>query len=375
MTRWIRSSGELADLVESLRGRPALALDTESDSLHHHREKVCLVQLAAEGVACLVDPLAGLDMAPLGTLLADPRTVKVLHGADYDVTTLKRDFGFLMANVFDTMLAARFLGLPEIGLQAVLRNELGIALSKDSQLDDWSRRPLTPRQESYALADVEHLLALHGRLVARLLETQRFDWVLEESAAVAALEPASGERDPEGWQRLKGIRRLGRRELAVAREVWNLREDVAEATDVPAFKLLTTEAILDLAARRPADAKAVQGLRGLSPRLRERASDIAAAVARGVAVPDSELPRLPAGTRPPRPDEATQRRVQRLRDWRAREATARAVDVSVVLPQRLLDRVAEVAPRAVDDLQRVEGLRQWRIRAFGDAIVAVVSAP
>ena len=137
MARWIRTTGELAALVASLAGRRALALDTESDSLHHHREKVCLVQLGVEDEGWLVDPLATRDLGPLGPLLANPDVVKVLHGADYDVTTLKRDFGFTFRGLFDTMIASRFLGLPEVGLQALLRAEFAIALTKESQKDDW----------------------------------------------------------------------------------------------------------------------------------------------------------------------------------------------------------------------------------------------
>ncbi|PYQ52611.1 MAG: hypothetical protein DMF78_10895 [Acidobacteria bacterium] len=185
MTRWIRTTAELSELAASLRGRRALALDTESDSLHHHREKVCLVQVGIEEGGWLVDPLSGGSLSPLGPLLADPGMVKVLHGADYDVTTLKRDFGFAFAGLFDTMIAARFLGLPEIGLQALLRTEFGIALTKESQKDDWSRRPLTPTQEAYALADVTHLIALYERLAARLETAGRREWVREESAAGA----------------------------------------------------------------------------------------------------------------------------------------------------------------------------------------------
>ncbi|PYQ38742.1 MAG: hypothetical protein DMF77_23350, partial [Acidobacteria bacterium] len=138
----------------SLAGRRAIALDTESDSLHHHREKVCLVQIGVEEGGWVVDPLAARDLSPLAPLLADRGVVKVFHGADYDVTTLKRDFAFTFASVFDTMIASRVLGRPEIGLQALLRTEFGIALVKDSQKDDWSRRPLTETQEAYALADV-----------------------------------------------------------------------------------------------------------------------------------------------------------------------------------------------------------------------------
>src|SRR5262249_51288385 len=201
--RWIRTAAELSDLAGSLRGRRAVALDTESDSLHHHREKVCLLQVGLEEGGWLVDPLAVRDLSPLSPLLADPATVKVLHGADYDVTTLKRDFGFAFEGLFDTMIAARFLGLPEIGLQALLRTEFGIGLTKESQKDDWSRRPLTPTQEAYALADVTHLIALYERLAARLQAAGRLEWAREESAAVAALEAARRGRDPEAWQKIK----------------------------------------------------------------------------------------------------------------------------------------------------------------------------
>ncbi|HEY7515176.1 MAG TPA: ribonuclease D, partial [Vicinamibacteria bacterium] len=133
-SHWIRTPEALASLVETLDGTRALALDSESDSLHHHFEKVCLVQLASDrGGAWLVDPLAVRDLRPLAPLVADPAVLKVFHGADYDVTTMKRDFGFRFAKVFDTMIAMRFVGAKEIGLQAALSSELDVAISKKSQ--------------------------------------------------------------------------------------------------------------------------------------------------------------------------------------------------------------------------------------------------
>jgi ribonuclease D len=373
VARWIRTTAELAELVASLDGRGAIALDTESDSLHHHREKVCLVQVGIEEVGWLVDPLSGSSLSPLGPLLADPGTVKVLHGADYDVTTLKRDFGFEFAGLFDTMIAARFLGLPEIGLQALLRTEFGIALTKESQKDDWSRRPLTPTQEAYALADVTHLIALYERLAARLETAGRLEWVREESAAVAALEPARRGRDPEAWQKVKGVRRLTRRQQAVLRGVHAWRDALAERTDVPAFKLLSSETLMELAERQPRDITALAAIKGLLPRLRREADAILAAIARASEMSEDELPLL---TSAPRPvvSEATRRRIDALRSWRAAEAARLAVDVSVVLPQRLLERVAELDPRAPADLEKVEGLRRWRCLVFGEALVRVARA-
>jgi ribonuclease D len=372
---WVRTPGELVRLAESLAGSTALALDTESDSLHHHVEKVCLVQIATDrGVACLVDPLAVRDLSPLTPVMADPAVAKVLHGADYDVTTLKRDFGFRFAGLFDTMIAARMLGRPQIGLQAMAQAELGVTLSKESQRDDWSRRPLTPKQEAYALADVSHLLPLQARLADELRRRGRLAWVVEESDAVAALEPARRGRDPEAYQKVKGVRRLSRRQQAVLREVHGFREDLAEATDVPAFKLLSSEAMIELAERTPRTPDELASVRGLSPRARGRSADLLKAVERALAMPEAELPRL--GPAPPRPavSEEVRKRIEALRAWRTKEAARLAVDGSVVLPQRLLERLAQAAPREVGALEEIAGLRRWRVDAFGADLVSALSA-
>ena len=372
---WLRTREELARFAESLAGSAALALDTESDSLHHHVEKVCLIQIATErGGGYLVDPLAVRDLSPLADVMADPGVAKVLHGADYDVTTLKRDFGFRFAGIFDTMIAARMLGRPQIGLQAIAQAELGVTLSKESQRDDWSRRPLTPKQEAYALADVSHLLRLQARLSEELRQLGRLGWVVEESDAVAALEPARRGRDPEAYQRVKGVRRLSRRQQAVLREVHAWREDLAEATDVPAFKLLSSEALIEMAERSPRTAAELAAVRGLSPRARGRGAELLVAIERALALREADLPRLSPA--PPRPvvSEEVRRRIESLRAWRAKEATRLAVDISVVLPQRLLDRLAQAAPRDVDALREIEGLRRWRVDAFGPDLVSALSA-
>jgi ribonuclease D len=372
VVRWIQTPRELAALVSSLGGCRALALDTESDSLHHHIEKVCLIQLATDkGEACLIDPLAVPELSPLGVVLADPAVVKVLHGADYDVTTLKRDFSFAFASLFDTMIAARFLGLPEIGLQALARAELGVALSKESQKDDWSRRPLNPQQEEYALADVQHLLALRERLAERLRGLGRLDWVGEECAAVAALPPARRGPESEAYLRIKGARRLPPRRLAVLRELVAWREARAASTDIPAFKILGNETLLTLAEKAPRTPAALGEVRGVLPRLRDQAGALLAAVGRALELPEAELVVLPPAPRPLVPEDV-RRRVERLKAWRAREAARVQLDVSVVLPQRLIDRLAEAAPRETADLAAVAGLRRWRIETYGPELVSAL---
>jgi ribonuclease D len=377
---WLLTSADV-DRVFGRWDRSALAIDSESDSLHHHREKVCLIQAGDGSRGWLLDPLARPDLSPLGRVVADPSVVKVLHGADYDVVTLKRDFGFQFANIFDTMIAARFLGLPAVGLQAIALAELGVELSKDSQRDDWSRRPLTPRQEEYALSDVAHLLVLHERLSARLREKGRLGWVEEECAVVAALPP-SRRRQGDDYQGVKGARKLSPRQLAALRELYAWREAIADRTDIPSFKIVGTDALLALAQKAPADLRSLEKMRAESPDLRpvtsrllrEHGAALMEAMARARAVPERELPRLLKS--PPRPvlDEPTRLRGAALKAWRTTRAAALEVDVSVVLPQRLLDKVAEAAPRDVSELEAIEGLRRWRIAEFGQELVSVGGA-
>ena len=373
MTRWVRTPEALADLARTLAGGRAFALDTESDSLYHHFEKVCLVQVASDGgEAALVDPLALRDLAALGPLLADPRIEKVLHGADYDVATLKRDYGFSFAGIFDTMIASRFLGRAEIGLAAVARDELGVALSKESQKDDWSRRPLTPKQERYALADVQHLIELGQRLKEKLRERGRLEWVAEECEAVAALEPLQRRRDANAFLAIKGSRRLSPRRLAALRELVAWREGRAARADRPPFRILGNETLLKLAERGATSLADLRQIPGILPRLRDQAPEILAALRRAAELADADLPSVPRSARPVLSD-AVLRRVERLKAWRRTRAAELGVEVAVVLPQRLIDRLADAAPTDETSLAAVPGLRRWRARTFGGEILAAVA--
>jgi ribonuclease D len=300
--------------------------------------------------------------------MADPATVKVLHGADYDVTTLKRDFGFTFSSLFDTMVAARFLGMPEVGLQAVARTELGVSLSKDSQRDDWSRRPLTPKQEAYAAADVAHLIALHERLDAKLEALGRRAWVREECDAVAALAPSRRDRDPDAFLRVKGANRLSPESLRIFANLYGWREGLGAEADVPTFKIVGNSTLLDLATARPKTPEDLGKIKGLPPRLRERG--LLDVIRKASAEPPITPPRRPREV----PTDAERARNEALRAWRAEAAKGLGLDVSAVLPQRLIDRLAKENPSTAGGLEGVEGLRRWRIQTFGTRILEKLAA-
>lgn len=352
-----------------------MALDTEGDSLHHYPERLSLVQLAAPaGEVWLVDPLALGDLSALAPLFAEPRLTTVLHAGDNDLVQLKRRHGFRFASLFDTHVAARFLGEPALGLDVLLERYLGVELPPSRQRDDWSARPLTEAQLHYAAADVFHLFALKARLSDDLRRLGRLAWVEEECAALAAqpvLEPAP---DPNAFAGLKGARDLSPRGLGVLRELHELRERLARAADRPPFKILQAETLVRLAQAAPADRTALAAVPGCTARVIARWGDaILEAVARGRALPDPELPRLER--RPgPRLPAAGQRRIEALRRWRAEAAPRVGLEPGLLLPNRLIGVVAEAGPRTVVELAAVDGVRRWRAHTFGAEILAALAS-
>lgn len=370
---WIRTADQLDWLVDELAGCRAIGIDTEADSLHHYTEKVCLIQLTAfGGGSWLIDPLAVRELGPLAPIFADPSVLKVVHGGDNDVTSMRRDFGFTFRTMFDTSIAARLLGDTEVGLQALVRNQLGVELDKGSQKDDWSKRPLTAKQEAYALADVAHLMALAAELTARLADAGRTEWAREEFAALASLAPAEKRTGPDEFRRIKGSAKLPSRQQAVLRELWLWREARAAAADRPPFKIVGPETLLAMATDPPTSLGEVARRLASYARQAGEVDVVFAAIERALELPEHELPVRDHGERKAFTP-AARRRIDALRAWRDHEAERLRLEPSLVLPQRLIDRLAAAGPRTEAELAAVDGLRRWRVAEWGPALLAACS--
>jgi ribonuclease D len=374
LPRWIRTPEEIAALAAALEGAATVAIDTEADSLHHYPGKLCLVQVASDrGQAHLIDPLALPTLAALTPLCADPGTVKVLHAAENDLAYLKRLYDFTFLSLFDTALAARFLGVAALSLDGLLTQFLGLTPVKSRQKDDWSRRPLSAEQETYALNDVLHLGDLRARLLEELDAKGRLGWVEEECAALAASSPHEKVADPDAYLKLKGAKDLDPRGWAVLRELYQMREAMALRLDRPPFMIVGNESLVALAVKRPTSADEILAVPGCSQSVVRRAgAAILEAVARGEGVGADALPvRRPS----PRPaiSAAVRRRADALRAWRAKAAKEVALDPGVFFPQRVIDRLAADAPRDVAALEQVEGVRRWRVKLFGDDLLRVLA--
>lgn len=368
----IRSSKDAAfqQLLGEAAGSRAIVIDTESDSLYHFHQKICLVQVGTEaGSAYLLDPLEGFEIEALRPLIEDPALTKVFHGADYDIALLKSKASISVRNLWDTMVAAKFLGRTEVGLQATLRDELGLAISKGNQKDDWSARPLSEEQQNYALTDVRHLLEVMNKQRAELETIRRRHWVEEECAALELLNGLPAKVDPrEVFRDVKGVAALPPRALGIFRELIACREEIASELDLPPFRIAVNEALLSLA-RSEKDG----GREALMPHIRRRefADRFHEALIRGLDVPESELPKLERGRRIELPL-AQQRRVAAMKEWRKAAATRIGLELSLVIPQRLIDRIAEANPTSLDELSAIDGLRRWRVEAFGEELLRLL---
>jgi ribonuclease D len=299
----------IADLAARAFAERRLAIDTEFVSERRYRALLCLAQVAVpdpalpDGVRTdVIDPLAdGFEqdsVAELARALADPGVEVVVHAGRQDVAILRRAWRTEVRGVFDTQVAAGFLGLgAQEGYESLVRKVLGVRLKGSEGFTRWDRRPLTPQQLEYAADDARLLLALGERLEERLRERGRLEWAREECRA---LERVSDERPPDQvYERLPRLARLSDSARAVARELVDWRERAAEAMDRPAAFVLPDQALMELARRAPADRQGLEQIRGLPPQTLHRRGDrLLAAIARGRERTPPPPPPLPPGRDP-----------------------------------------------------------------------------
>jgi len=367
----IEQNHQLAQLCTELANETALALDLEADSMHHYREKVCLLQLSNRSGNWLIDPLQVTDLAPLGALLAMPGLLTVLHGGDYDIRSLHRDFGIVVNLMFDTMVAAQFTGATEFGLAALLREHFGIELDKRFQKADWSKRPLTTEMADYAAHDTAHLLELADQLQARLEQLGRRAWVAEECALLVGNRVTEKGNGPL-FLNCKGAGKLRPRNLAVLEALLQFRDQQAREADRPAFKVMPAEALLKIAELLPASVRDMNGIAGLTPRLLGRYGDqLLAAIRQGLGMADAELPRFPRGKGEPNP--GIKARIARLKQWREELSNRMELASGLLAPNWLLERIAEQQPTTVEQLGTISGIRQWQIGVWGTEMVKILA--
>jgi ribonuclease D len=360
----VSDPGALAEAVAAFEGVDAIGVDTEADSFHSYREKTCLLQISAAGEDYILDPLALNDLSPLSSVFDNPAVRKVFHAAENDVAGLRRDFGFQTRCLFDTMLAARILGFPKVGLADLLRDFFAVETNKRYQRHDWGHRPLDRAALDYAAVDSRYLVALSNQLSERLEAAGRLEEAEEEFTRLESASARERSFDPESFWRLKGAFALDPRGRAVLRELFIWRDRQAAALDVPPFRVAPDSALHSLAQQRPEAIDALQSLDGLPLSIaRRHGPALMAALKRGLRAPD---PTPPA----PRPrDEAIEGRYEALRAWRRATAAERGVEPDVVVSNAALRAAAGRQPRTLDDLAELAVIGPWKLKTYGPEIL------
>ncbi len=372
--KYVAAAASLGELVAELRQANRIALDTEADSLHSYYEKVCLIQLALDGEAYIVDPLAGLDLAGfLEALAAKPL---LLHGADYDLRMMRASLGFRpRSDVHDTMIAAQAIGLTEFGLAALAQRFCGVTLTKSSRKADWARRPLTPAQLAYATDDVRYLAPIADALIAEARRLGRYHWYRESCERMVESTGRDRVRDPENAWRIKGLKGLSRQQLAFVRELWRWRESEAQQADRPPFMVLGNAQLRDLAVWAVTHPAASLAHGPKLPRhcTGRRLHALGRAIEHARKLPESQWPRTRPAPRPGgRPDDSRQT-VDALMAECARIAGDLGLAPPLLASRATLEAIVARRPRSASELLACGLLLPWQVELLAPAILKTLA--
>lgn len=366
---YINTPASLAHAATEWSAAPALAIDTEANSLHSYSERIALIQISTRDRDYIVDPFALDDLSPLAPILDDPRIEKVFHAAENDILGLKRDFGYSVHGVFDTMWASRILGIPRIGLADLLREHFDVTLDKRMQRYDWNTRPLDPAALTYAVEDTHYLLGLRDILYSQLVAADRWEEARQEFERMGRVTPTPRTFDAESFWRVKGVYDIQPRERAILRELYRYRDEQAREADRPPFKVLADSLLIELSKAQPRTLEELRRAQILTPYLMRRfGRGVIDAVREGLEAPIPQRPR--DGDRP---DDTILERFEALRVWRKTAGAARGIDPDVVLSNAALWTLARQSPRTLDALMALDVMSEYKAGLYGLAILGILS--
>ena len=377
--RWIDRPDQLPELAEALDRAAWIALDTEANSMFVYRERMCLLQINAEGDLWVIDTLAlltsegwaGLKPAttppprstaldPLRATLARTDRTLWIHGGEYDCALLRRDFGLTLGGVWDTQMAGQFLGWEKTNYGALVERVCAVVLAKGHAQYDWATRPLAPDALAYAIDDVVHLPFV-GEFMRDAIAAA--DLVEEHALSCAAVTATTTEGlfDPAGFWRIKGVREVAEGNLTVLAALYVWRDEIARSEDKPAGRIVNNELLLAVARQAPISFQHLKRTGMKSWLLAAYGEELIELIRMAKEAPDS----YPPAARHREVDEAEEKREDRLKDWRRGEAEKRGVPLLVVLPAKSLDHIKR---HGAEDLASVPQLGPKRLTRYGQRL-------
>ena len=361
---WVNQPQHLLKVAEELASEDILAVDTESNSLYAYQEQVCLIQFSTKNKDFLIDTMALPDISVLQPIFNSSKILKVFHAAEYDLICLFRDYGFRFNNLFDTMIAARTLGLKSIGLGALLETYFNVQVEKKYQRANWGKRPLNPEMLSYARMDSRFLIPLQEKLRLALKSTDRWELALEDFRRLTVGIEDTTESNTTDFWKIHGARDLNPVNAAVLKYLYEFREAQAASQNKPPFKVLSNQALINIAEACPRERQTLSNLPGIHHHTINRyGKGLIQAVETGMAGKPEHPPHYQ------RPENAVLERIEALREWRKLAGRRLGVPSDVILPRDVLNRIAWADPKKPAELQQEMYDVPHRFERFGQDIL------
>jgi ribonuclease D len=365
----VQRNSDWQQCLTELQRYDRLAIDLEANSLYAYQEQVCLIQISIPGQDYILDPLVGLDLEPFGAMLQDPAIEKIFHAAEYDIILMKQDFGWQMVNLFDTMWAARILGINRVGLANLLEERYGARLNKKYQKANWCKRPLSNSQLTYAQMDTHYLHRLRDDLAAELESSGRRIVAREIFAEQTLIEPTIKEFDPDSFWSINGVYDLNNHQKAILKAINIYRDEEAQRQNRPHFKVFGEKTMLQLAQKEPRHIRQLETVHGMtSGQINRYGQHLLRLIDENI---DQPAPKRPPRNNSRPPEEVTNR-YERLHNWRKERAKKRGVESDVILNRQKLWDLARANPQSLDQLERTAVLGPWQFQTYANDILAIL---
>ncbi len=363
---------DLDPIAAELKREAAIGVDLEADSMFHYYEKVCLLQISTPSKNILIDPLALEDLSPLAPVFADSDIRKVFHGADYDIRSLHRDFGIEVNSLFDTQIAATFLGIRETGLANLLKDRFGVTAEKKYQKKDWSERPLEQPMLDYAAKDSFYLLTLANMLEEELKAKGRLYCVEEECERLSKVRVNQADRS-NFFIKFKGAGKLDPRSLTVLEAILQFRDNMAKKRNRPPFKVLGNAQINKMVKAKPRSLTELRVKECLTPnQIKGFGRALSKKIDKALNLPEDVLLAYPKKTGR-RVGPKVAKRVKALKKWREERAGEIGLDPSLICPNTQIKSLAITHPKTPEELKGISEIKNWQRELFGHEICSILN--
>ena len=365
----ISSEADWKECLSHLQSESRLAIDLEANSMHAYREQVCLIQISIPSKDFIIDPLIDTDWEQLGQLIEEPKVEKIFHAAEYDLILLKRQFGWQINNLFDTMWAARILGYERCGLANLLNQFYGVELDKRYQKSNWCRRPLSPEQLSYAQRDTHYLLDFRDRLVEELIKVGRKEEAFHIFQEQTYVTLPNIDFDTNGFWSITGVKDLSSRQQSILKALYIFRDKQARKRDQPHFKVFGERTLFEIADLDPDSINDMRYAHGMSGGQLRRYGHQLLSVVHQARKQSAPAPRK----KKKRPSDEIVERYDKLHNWRKVTAQERGVESDVIISREALWSIAKEFPKTREALATIQFVGQWRVELYGNEMLSLIN--